>query len=113
LTPQWGKPKLVCMARYFALVGKRVEVQYRAGDIYLPATAVLVADSGKSIFLEERFSQNGVVKAFRWEIPYVSIMRIVVSEVPTVQSPEKKTEQRAAEEQLFDLNGLSHRPEES
>jgi hypothetical protein len=101
------------MARYSALVGKRVEVQYRAGDIYLPATAVLVADSGKSIFLEERFCQKGVVKAFRWEIPYVSIMRIAVSEAPLPKSPEEKAEQKATEHELFSLNGLNHRPEES
>jgi hypothetical protein len=101
------------MARYSVLFGKRVEVQYRAGDIYLPATAVLVADSGKSIFLEERFCQNGVVKTFRWEIPYVSIMRIALSETAPTPTNEKKTELRAAEQELFHLNGLSHRPEES
>lgn len=64
------------MARYSSLIGRRVEVQFPAGDIYLPATATLVADSGKSIFLEERVHQGGTVKAFRWEIPYPSIVRV-------------------------------------
>ena len=64
------------MAHYSVLLGKRVEVQYRAGDIHLPATATLVADSGKSIFLEEYIRQDGRVKAFRWEIPYASIVRV-------------------------------------
>jgi hypothetical protein len=64
------------MARYAALVGKRVAVQYRAGDIYLPATGTLAADSGKSIFLEERFEAGGRVQNFRWEIPYPYIVEI-------------------------------------
>lgn len=64
------------MARYSALVGKRVEVRYRAGGIHLPAHALLVADSGKSIFLEEHISQEGALKSFRWEIPYRSIVSV-------------------------------------
>jgi hypothetical protein len=67
------------MARYFPLLGRRVEVHYRAGDMFLPATGRLVADSGKSIFLEEHFSQHGQVKNFRWEIPYQSIIRLTES----------------------------------
>ncbi len=62
------------MAQYFTLLGRRVEVLYRAGDILLPATGTLVADSGRSIFLEEHFSQHGKEKTFRWEIPYQSIV---------------------------------------
>jgi hypothetical protein len=64
------------MARYFSLMGKRVEVQYRAGDVRLEATGTLTADSGRSIFLEEQFVQNGKVKMFRWEIPYPCILRV-------------------------------------
>jgi hypothetical protein len=64
------------MASYSAFLGRRVEVHYRAGDIVLPATGKLVADSGRSIFLEERFSQQGHTKQFRWEIPYQCIVRI-------------------------------------
>jgi hypothetical protein len=63
-------------ARYSAFVGRRVEVQYRAGDIILPASGLFVADSGRSIFLEERFEQHGQRKYFRWEIPYPYIVRI-------------------------------------
>lgn len=64
------------MAKFNAFFGSRVEVQYRAGDILLPATGTLVADSGKSIFLEEKFCQRGTVKQFRWEIPYSSIVSL-------------------------------------
>jgi hypothetical protein len=64
------------MARYSAFLGRRVEVQYRAGDILLPASGTLVADSGRSIFLEEHFEQRGQEKQFRWEIPYQYIVRI-------------------------------------
>src|SRR5258708_88193 len=58
------------MARYSAFLGRRVEVQYRAGDILLPASGTFVADSGRSIFLEQNFEQRGKHKHFRWEIPY-------------------------------------------
>jgi hypothetical protein len=64
------------MARYSAFLGRRVEVQYRAGDILLPASGTLVADSGRSIFLEQQFEQRGQHKHFRWEIPYQYLVRI-------------------------------------
>jgi hypothetical protein len=68
------------MARYSALLGRRIEVTYRAGDIVLPATGNLAADSGKSIFLEESYQQKGTVKTFRWEVPYPCIVQL--SECP-------------------------------
>ena len=64
------------MARYSAFLGRRVEVQYRAGDILLPASGIFVADSGRSIFLEQSFVQRGQQKHFRWEIPYQYIVRL-------------------------------------
>jgi len=64
------------MARYSAFLGRRVEVQYRAGDILLPASGTFAADSGRSIFLEEHFEQRGQEKQFRWEIPYQYVVRI-------------------------------------
>ena len=73
------------MARYSAFLGRRVEVQYRAGDIFLPATGTLAADSGRSIFLEESFVQRGKERNFRWEIPYQCILRI--EEKPAVAEP--------------------------
>ncbi|PYU64736.1 MAG: hypothetical protein DMG56_05615 [Acidobacteria bacterium] len=54
------------MARYSAFLGRRVEVQYRT----------FVADSGRSIFLEQNFEQRGQHKHFRWEIPYQYLVRI-------------------------------------
>jgi hypothetical protein len=64
------------MARYSAFLGRRVEVQYRAGDILLPASGTFVADSGRSIFLEQNFEQRGKHGHFRWEIPYQCLVRI-------------------------------------
>jgi len=64
------------MARYSAFLGRRVEVQYRAGEILLPASGTFVADSGRSIFLEQNFEQRGQHKHFRWEIPYQYLVRI-------------------------------------
>ena len=64
------------MARYSGLLGRRVEVHYRAGDILLPASGTLVADSGRSIFLEQSLMQRGQPRYFRWEIPYQFIVRL-------------------------------------
>ena len=64
------------MARYSAFLGRRVEVQYRAGDILLPASGTFVADSGRSIFLEQNLELRGQPKHFRWEIPYQYIVKI-------------------------------------
>lgn len=62
--------------RYAVLVGKRVEAYYRASDLQLSAVGTLVADSGKSIFIEERFAQSGREKTLRIEIPYDYIVRV-------------------------------------
>jgi hypothetical protein len=64
------------MARHTSLIGKRVEVSYRAGDILLSAVGALVADSGQSVYLEERFIQHGNSKTLRIEIPYPYIVRM-------------------------------------
>jgi hypothetical protein len=64
------------MARYAEFSARRVSVVYRAADIFLPATGTLVADSGKSIFLEESFCQHGKERRFRWEIPYRCIVSL-------------------------------------
>jgi hypothetical protein len=64
------------MARYSALLGRRIEVTYRAGDILLPATGKLAADSGNSVFLEGNYRHQGDVKTFRWEISYRCIIQL-------------------------------------
>jgi hypothetical protein len=71
------------MARYSVFLGRRVEVQYRAGDILLPASGTFVADSGRSIFLEQSFEQRGSQRHFRWEIPYQYIVRLAEKMEPT------------------------------
>jgi hypothetical protein len=68
------------MAKYSAFLGRKVEVLYRAGDILLPASGTFVADSGRSIFLEQHFVQKGQERNVRWEIPYQYIVRL--GEVP-------------------------------
>jgi hypothetical protein len=64
------------MARYSALLGKRVEANYRAGDMQLSATGTLASDTGKSIFVEEHFSSGGKEKTMRVEIPYSYLIRV-------------------------------------
>jgi len=76
------------MARYSSLLGRRIEVHYRSGQIVLPATGTLAADSGKSIFLEEQILQGQEMKKFRWEISYLQIVRLAESSVPRL-APER------------------------
>src|SRR5260370_3740035 len=64
------------MACYSGFLGRRGEVHYRAGDVLLPASGTFVADSGRSIFLEQSFSQRGQQRHFRREIPYQYIVRL-------------------------------------
>jgi hypothetical protein len=80
------------------MLGRRIQVTYRAGDIVLPATGNLAADSGKSIFLEESYQQQGNVKTFRWEIPYQCIVNL--NECPEIPSPSAspRTQREAAGE---------------
>ena len=73
------------MARYSVFLGRSVEVQYRAGDICLPASGTFVGDSGRSIFLEQHYEQHGQPKNFRWEIPYQCIVRL--EEIEVFQEP--------------------------
>jgi len=72
------------MARFHRLLGRKVEVVYRAGEILLRASGTFVADSGRSIFLEQSMLQHGQTKHFRWEIPYQFIVRIeeIIEEMP-------------------------------
>ena len=64
------------MSAFILLIGKRVEVHYRAGEVQMTATGILALDSGVLIRLEDRFSQSGRDKTVRIEIPYPSIVRI-------------------------------------
>ena len=123
------------MARYSAFLGRRVEVQYRAGDILLPASGIFVADSGRSIFLDQNFEQRGQHKHFRWEIPYQYLVRIEEkpdsgasadgqpSAAPAKSAPEKSAPAKTTKEPLSatvaaaaaaggasNMLPLSHRP---
>jgi hypothetical protein len=96
-----------CMARYSSFLGRRVAVQYRAADIILPASGTFVADSGRSIFLEQKLQQHGQTKHFRWEIPYQYIVRLEEAPEPpeAVLSPDYA---RPAAVPARDGSGSSH-----
>ena len=75
------------MDRYSAFVGKRVEVEYRAGDLHLSAIGTLVGVKEKSIFLEDHMNQGDKNKTTRTEIPHVNVFRIVESPAPPAPPP--------------------------
>jgi len=78
------------MASYAQFLGRKVTVQYRVGDVLLPATGTFAADSGRSIFLEQHVEQRGKLSYFRWEIPYQYIHRI--EEVPDITEQQTTPE---------------------
>jgi hypothetical protein len=95
------------MARYSAFLSLQVEVQYRAGDILLPASGTFVGDTGRSIFLEQNFEQRGQKRHFRWEIPYQYIVRIAEKAEPASavveQSPAAPKASAAEPERELDV----------
>jgi hypothetical protein len=95
------------MARYSAFLGRRVEVQYRAGDILLPASGTFVADSGRSIFLEQHFEQRGTEKHFRWEIPYQYIVRLEEKPEPSRDTVSATISRSPAPEALPSVDASS------
>ena len=68
------------MASFAQFLGRKVTVQYRVGDVLLPASGTFAADSGRSIFLEQHVEQRGKRSYFRWEIPYQYIHKIEETE---------------------------------
>jgi hypothetical protein len=101
------------MARYASLLGRRVEVHYRAGEVTLPATALLVADSGRSIFLEDHYVLRGRTQTFRWEIPYSCILRLEESRKPVKSTQEYSPDLPQPTESSTDLRLISlHDPVE-
>jgi hypothetical protein len=73
--------------KFCSLIGKRITVDYRAGDIRLTAMGTLTADSGTSIYLEDRFSQKGNEKTLRLGIPYRCIIRLAETGNKTASMP--------------------------
>jgi hypothetical protein len=59
-----------------------------------------VADSGRSIFLEQSFEQRGQHRHFRWEIPYQYLVKIGLSKAEDSSEADGKvpTEKAAAPE---------------
>src|SRR6516165_10078944 len=90
------------MASFAQFLGRRVVVQYRVGDVLLPASGRFAADSGRSIFLEQHVEQRGKRSYFRWEIPYQFIHKIeeapedVEEPTPARSCPGERDNQQAA-----------------
>ncbi len=82
------------MASYSRYLGRKVTVNYRVGDVLIPASGTLVADSGRSIFLEQHLEQRGRMNYFRWEIPYPYIHRL--AEVTEAEEALSSSEHSAA-----------------
>jgi hypothetical protein len=78
------------MASFAQFLGRKVTVQYRVGDVLLPASGTFAADSGRSIFLEQHVEQRGKRSYFRWEIPYQYIHRI--EEAPEITEQQTTPE---------------------
>ena len=88
------------MASFAQFMGRRVTVQYRVGDVLLPASGTFAADSGRSIFLEQHVEQRGKRSYFRWEIPYQNIHKIEEATESTEEpagAPEKTVEPESAQ----------------
>jgi hypothetical protein len=98
------------MAQYSNLIGQRVEVDYRAGDVLLTATGKMAADTGKSIFLEEHSDQKGKTKTFRWEIPYPCILSVAQSLAPANASEQRDAESSKSEQHPVRANFFKTRP---
>jgi len=75
------------VAAYSHFLGCTVKVQYRVGDILLPASGTFVGDTGRSVFLEQHLEQRGKRSYFRWEIPYPYIHSIEKIAEPTAEKP--------------------------
>lgn len=84
------------MARYTALLNKRVEVHYRAGDMQLSTSGTLASDTGAAIFVQEHFSSGGKQKTMRVEIPYAYVIRVaeVFDETTQSRSAPKPTKKK-------------------
>ena len=81
----------------------------------LPTTGTLAADSGRSIFLEERLAVRGEAKTFRWEIPYACILSLAENFAPAPSLP-RKAEQIDRAQRDGESGGVAHlhqRPNEA
>lgn len=67
------------MERFASFMGNRVQVHYRAADMNLSTVGTLVSDNGKSLFLEEKFTQSGRSKTMRVVIPHECVIRLLLA----------------------------------
>lgn len=66
-----------------------MEIHYRAGDLHLSCCGILVAETSRSLFLEERFSRNGREKIIRIEIPYEFLLKICACQTQSATEPSQ------------------------
>ena len=100
------------MARYSVFLGLQVDVQYRAGDILLPASGTFVGDTGRSIFLEQNLEQRGQHRHFRWEIPYQYIVRLAEKPEPVANTArQKSSDSEASAAQIAESADSNGEPE--
>lgn len=64
------------MGQYSALDGKRVEAHYRAGDMHLSVSGILIAVTSEAVVLEDRFTRGGREKTIRVEIPHAYLLHL-------------------------------------
>ena len=93
------------MASFAQFLGRKVTVQYRVGDVLLPASGTFAADSGRSIFLEQHVEQRGKRSYFRWEIPYQYIHKI--EEVDEIPEPPAAPKAVPAEPEISQASAAS------
>ncbi|MGC0777509.1 MAG: hypothetical protein WCD68_09905, partial [Candidatus Acidiferrum sp.] len=77
----------------------------------VPASGTFVADSGRSIFLEQHIEQRGKRSYFRWEIPYGYIHRI--EEVSEPQPDAAAASAPALPERLAASAGAAQAPSDA
>jgi hypothetical protein len=97
------------MASFAQFLGRKVTVQYRVGDVLLPASGTFAADSGRSIFLEQHVEQRGKRSYFRWEIPYQYIHRIEeAGEIPDSVEAQNAARMKELEHSQASAAGAGH-----
>jgi hypothetical protein len=91
------------MTSYEALLGKRVEAHYRASDLQLSAAGTLIADSGRSISIEDRYIRDGREKKTCLEIPYDFLFRVIETQELSGGGSENSAASTALEPLLSNL----------
>src|SRR5258708_38633741 len=85
-----------------------VTVQFRVGDVLLPASGTFAADTGRSIYHEQHVEHLVKRSYFRWEIPYQYIHRI--EEAEETQEPPAAPKVAPSEPEVSHASAASAGP---